>query len=156
MKKYLIFMGFTPARPTNGSVPRPRWGSAHRLPTPPPTTFTSGPDCQYSFLRQLSSLCLHCRLIHCYYSEWSILSSFFRSSFFLQFLAKICVRFSSLETSVIHIKLQHNEQNGLHLWSITFWWSHLLYLSLWVIKDFSQRPTTHYSGTGFLLTPTYL
>ena len=50
---------------------------------------------------------------------------FFLFSFLFYFPAKICAHFSSLGTSAIELKYEHSVQNGLSLWSITFWaiWS---------------------------------
>ena len=66
------------------------------------------------------------RLISCYHyycdciedSHTLVVTNNFLSSFLLfHFPTKICIRFSSLKTSVIELKLEHN---GLNSWLITF------------------------------------
>ena len=55
----------------------------------------------------------------CCYCGLSIISSLLSFSFFLfHFPAKICARFSVLETGESELKLRHSLQNGLYSWSI--------------------------------------
>jgi len=101
--------------------------------------------CCWCFIQTVSVCCNVCWDVATY--RWEITGTLLLlrmllsvSSYFPQ---KICTHFTSLETSVIELKLLHSVQNGLSLWSITYFFGSLTYSAGGLYSSNISRNSEH-------------